>query len=198
VPYLPIDPKDIGRSYEAIIRINSQSGKGGVAYILKEKYGFDLPKAMHPEFGSIVNKKADAAGRELKSEEILEVFTKEYLEQAGRLRLESIREISSDKEAKRSTWETRVVVDGALRTVEAVGSGPIEAFVKALKSIGLNGFEVCAFHEDALSRGADANAVAYVQAERKDGVRFWGVGIDPSIADSGVRAVVSAVNRMLA
>lgn len=199
VPYLPIDPKDVGRSYEAIIRINSQSGKGGVAYILKERYGFDLPKLMHPEVGTIVNKKADAAGRELKSDEILDVFTKEYLDQAsGRIRLDSIRETSSDKEARKSTWEARIVVDGAARVVEAVGSGPIEAFVKALKSIGINGFEVTAFHEDALSRGADSSAVAYVQAERADGKRFWGVGIDPSIADSGVLAVVSAVNRMLA
>ena len=198
VPYLPLDPKDVGRSYEAIIRINSQSGKGGVAYILKEKYGFDLPKAMHPEIGAIVNKKADSVGRELKSEEILGVFTGEYLEQAGRIRLDGIRETSNDRAAKRSTWETRVFVDGGIRIVESVGSGPIEAFVKALKSIGINGFEVTAFHEDALTRGADANAVAYVQAERKDGKRFWGVGIDPSIADSGVRAVVSAVNRMLA
>jgi 2-isopropylmalate synthase len=198
VPYLPIDPKDVGRSYEAIIRINSQSGKGGVAYILREKYGFDLPKAMHPEIGAIVNRKADSVGRELKSEEILEVFKKEYLEQSGRLKLESVRETSSDKEAKRSTWETRIFVDGALRNVEAVGSGPIEAFVKALKSLGFNGFEVASFHEDALTRGADSNAVAYIQTERKDGKRFWGVGIDPSIADSGVRAVVSAVNRMLA
>ncbi len=199
VPYLPIDPKDVGRSYEAIIRINSQSGKGGVAYILKDRYGFDLPKAMHPEIGTLVNKKADAVGRELKSEEILDVFAKEYLDQASpRIKLESIREISNDKETKKSTWETRVVVDGSVRVVEAVGSGPIEAFVKALKSIGINGFEVTAFHEDALTRGADSNAVAYVQAERKDGKRFWGVGIDPSIADSGVRAVVSVVNRLLA
>ncbi|MFA6507882.1 MAG: 2-isopropylmalate synthase [Treponemataceae bacterium] len=196
VPYLPIDPKDVGRSYEAIIRINSQSGKGGVAYIMREKYGFDLPKAMHAEIGTIVNKKADTVGRELKSEEILDVFTHEYLEQKGRLHLDSIRETSNDKETKKSTWEAHVIVDGVSRLVSAVGSGPIEAFVKALKSIGINGFEVTAFHEDALTRGADSSAVAYVQVERKDGKRFWGVGIDPSIADSGVRAVVSVVNRM--
>jgi 2-isopropylmalate synthase len=197
VPYLPIDPADVGRSYEAIIRINSQSGKGGVAYVLKQKFGFDLPKAMHPEFGTIVNRFADSVGRELKSQEIMDAFTAEYLDRSGPLSLTSIRE-TGDKVAGRNAWEARIAVNGEEKTVAAPGNGPIDAFVVALKSIGMNGFEVTAFHEDALSRGADSSAVAYVQVEGTDGKRFWGVGIDPSIADSGVRAVVSAVNRMRA
>lgn len=195
IPYLPIDPADVGRSYEAIIRINSQSGKGGVAYVLKQKFGFDLPKAMHPEFGTIINRVADSAGRELKSEEILRAFEAEYLDRRGLLSLESIRETGDELEG-RSTWEARILLDGQARNVSAPGNGPIEAFVLALKSIGLNGFEVTSFHEDALTRGAGSSAVAYVQVEGADGGRFWGVGIDPSIAESGVRAVVSAVNRM--
>jgi 2-isopropylmalate synthase len=198
VPYIPIDPKDIGRSYEAIIRINSQSGKGGVAWILKEGYGLELPKAMHPEIGAIVNKEADRLGRELKKEEVKAIFDKAYIDQEGPLVLKQIVESSYSRETGRSAWKAIVAYDGVERAIEGEGSGPIDAFVAALASLGAERFDILSFHEEALSKGAGATALAFVEIEGRGGRRAWGCGIDPSIADAGVRAVASAYNRLVA
>jgi 2-isopropylmalate synthase len=197
IPYLPIDPKDLGRSYEAIIRINSQSGKGGVAYILKENAGYDLPKAMHPEVGLFINRVADARGKELGPESIRALYEAEFLNVATPLALLSFNEVPDHANGE-TTWRSRVRYDGEEREIVGKGTGPIEAFVRSLASIGIEGVRVVSFHEDALSAGSDAFAVAYVQACGPGESKAWGVGTDRSIAAAGVRAVLSAVNRSLA
>ncbi len=197
VPYLHVDPKDIGRSYEAIIRINSQSGKGGVAYILKESAGYDLPKAMHPEVGLFINRVADGKGTELSAEEIQVLYEAEFLNVVAPLALLSFNEIPDHANGE-TTWRSRVRFRGEEREIVGKGKGPIDAFVHSLASIGIAGVSVLSFHEDALSSGSDALAVAYVQARGPGEGKSWGVGTDPSIAAAGVRAVLSAVNRSLA
>jgi 2-isopropylmalate synthase len=197
VPYLPIDPKDIGRSYEAIIRINSQSGKGGVAYILKENAGYDLPKAMHPEVGMYINRVADERGTELAVEDILSLYESEFLNVVTPLALLSFNEIPDHANGE-TTWRSRVRFRGEEREIVGRGRGPIDAFVHSLSSLGIEGVSVESFHEDAMSAGSDAFAVAYIQARFADGSKRWGAGTDPSIAAAGVRGVLSAVNRSLA
>jgi len=196
VPYLPIDPKDLGRNYEAIIRINSQSGKGGVAYILKESAGYDLPKAMHPEVGMFINRIADLRGKELDPQSIRALYEAEFLNVVSPLALLSFNEIP-DHANGRTTWRSRVRYRGEEREITGTGNGPIEAFVNSLVDLGIEGVSVEAFHEDALSAGSDALAVAYVQARGPGEGKAWGVGTDRSIAAAGVRAVLSAVNRKL-
>jgi 2-isopropylmalate synthase len=197
VPYLHIDPKDIGRSYEAIIRINSQSGKGGVAYILKESAGYDLPKAMHPEVGMFINRVADGKGKELSIEEIRGLYEGEFLNIVAPLALLSFNEVPDHANGE-TTWLSRVRFRGEEREIVGKGKGPIDAFVHSLASLGIAGVSVLSFHEDALSSGSDALAVAYVLARGPGEGKSWGVGTDPSIAAAGVRAVLSAVNRSLA
>jgi 2-isopropylmalate synthase len=196
VPYLPIDPKDLGRSYEAIIRINSQSGKGGVAYILKQSAGYDLPKAMHPEVGMFINRVADERGTELTVDEIRALYEAEFLNVVAPLALLSFNEIPDHANGE-TTWRSRVRFRGEEREIVGKGKGPIDAFVHSLSSLGIEGVKVESFHEDALSSGADALAVAYIQARGPGAGKAWGVGTDPSIAAAGVRAVLSAVNRSL-
>jgi 2-isopropylmalate synthase len=197
VPYLPIDPRDIGRSYEAIIRINSQSGKGGVAYILKEEAGYDLPKAMHPEVGLFVNRVADIRGKEVDAESIRALFEGEFINVSEPLSLVSFNEIPDHVNGE-TTWRSIVRYKGEEREIVGKGKGPIDAFVKSLSSLGIEDIGIVSFHEDALATGADANAVAYIQARLPGVPSTWGAGLDPSIAAAGVRAVLSAVNRSLA
>jgi 2-isopropylmalate synthase len=196
VPYLPIDPKDLGRNYEAIIRINSQSGKGGVAYILKESAGYDLPKAMHPEVGMFVNRVADARGRELDPPSVRALYEAEFLNVSSPLSLLSFNEIP-DHDNGLTTWRSHVRWQGEELDITGTGNGPIDAFVKSLATLGITGVSVEAFHEDALTAGSDALAVAYVQTRGPGEGKAWGVGTDRSIAAAGVRAVLSAVNRKL-
>jgi 2-isopropylmalate synthase len=197
VPYLPIDPRDIGRSYEAIIRINSQSGKGGVAYILKEEAGYDLPKAMHPEVGLFVNRVADVRGKEVDAESIRALFEGEFIHVSQPLALLSFNEINDHVNGE-TTWKSVVRYKGEEREIVGKGKGPIDAFVRSLAALGIADIGVVSFHEDALTTGADANAVAYIQARVPGVPSTWGAGLDPSIAAAGVRAVLSAVNRSLA
>lgn len=194
VPYLPIDPKDIGRDYEAIIRINSQSGKGGVAYILKDRAGYDLPKAMHPEVGMFIGRVADARGKELDPESIRALYEGEFQNVADPISLLSFNEIPDHGE---TTWKSRIRFRGEERDIEGHGSGPIEAFVRSLQQLGIEGVSVEAFHEDAMSTGSDALAAAYVQARVGSEGKIWGAGTDRSIAAAGIRAVLSAVNRAI-
>jgi 2-isopropylmalate synthase len=197
VPYLPVDPKDLGRSYEAIIRINSQSGKGGVAYILKDRAGYDLPKAMHPEVGMFVNRVADVRGKELDPESVRAIYEGEFLNVADPLSLLSFNEVPDHANGE-TTWRSRVRFRGEEREIEGKGNGPIDAFVKSLAMLGIEGVSVESFHEDALSVGSDAFAAGYVQVKGPGEGRTWGAGTDRSIAAAGVRAVLSAVNRGLA
>ena len=197
VPYLPIDPKDLGRSYEAVIRVNSQSGKGGVAYLLKSDHALDLPRKLQIEFSGVVQAKTDAEGGEISSRQIWEIFTDEYLpasiddDKWGRFELRRTR-TSSDMSGEVSLFaELRVGSDTV--TADGTGNGPVAAFLDILGSQGID-VKVYDYVEHALGSGGDALAAAYVECQVGD-KRLWGVGIDADISTASLKAVVSAVNR---
>ncbi len=197
VPYLPIDPKDVGRTYEAVIRVNSQSGKGGVAYILKSEHSLDLPRRLQIEFSQVIQAKTDHDGGEVLPEEIWAAFTDEYLPAAegswGRFALRSLAQSSAVDEADALTV---VLADGHTEvTLSGEGNGPIAAFCTALSAYGVD-VRVLDYHEHALSAGGDAKAAAYLECAVGDRV-LWGVGIDPNIVTASLKAVVSAVNRAM-
>ncbi len=193
VPYLPIDPKDVGRSYEAVIRVNSQSGKGGVAYILKTEHKLELPRRAQIEFSRTIQARTDADGGEVTPDEIWAAFRAEYLDRTTPLRLDSVH--TSSAAGERDALTVGVEVGGELVRLEGTGNGPIAAFVSAV-----NGLEhdfdvrVLDYHEHALSAGGDAIAAAYVECTVGDEV-VWGVGLDANIVTASLRAVLSAVNR---
>lgn len=195
VAYLPIDPKDLGRSYEAIIRVNSQSGKGGAAFLLKEGFGFELPKPMQAEFGRIVSKRADEEGVELPAEKVHSIFEKEYLDSVAPLAFESIIETGRAPNGIGSSWVTKVVYRGEPQELSGTGTGPIDAFMNSMKGLNLPAVRLTDFHEHSVGEGAETQAVAYVEVERKDGRRFWGCGIDGNIAIAGVKAALCSLNR---
>lgn len=197
VPYLPLDPKDIGRTYEAIIRINSQSGKGGVAYVMENEFGFQLPRALRIEFGKIINALADETGEELPSKLILQAFEKEYLQQSGHFDLEAFSmKTTQDADGKEVVdCRAKVLIDGALHTIQASGNGPIDAFTSALNQSEIANFKVLSYAEHSLGQGANARAVAYIQIQMLSGQTFFGAGIETSIDIASVNAVLSALNR---
>jgi 2-isopropylmalate synthase len=190
-PYLPIDPKDVGRTYEAVIRVNSQSGKGGVAYVIKAEHNLDLPRRLQIEFSRVVQGHTDTEGGELSSEEIWAMFSREYLERDEPLALNSVH--TSSASGARDALTVNVYVDGRQHTLEGEGNGPIAAFVDAVTWLGYD-IRVLDYHEHALSSGGDAIAAAYVECEVGDQV-LWGVGLDANIVTASLRAVISAVNR---
>jgi 2-isopropylmalate synthase len=190
VPYLPIDPRDVGRSYEAVIRVNSQSGKGGVAYIMKAEHQLDLPRRLQIEFSRVVQARTDAEGGEVTPAQMWEAFAAEYLA-AGQVALRA-HHTSSVVDAK-DALTVEVRVDGQAREIEGVGNGPISAFCDALASLGVT-VRVLDYTEHALSAGSDAQAAAYVECD-VDGQTLWGVGIDTNTVTASLRAVLSAVNR---
>jgi 2-isopropylmalate synthase len=192
VLYIPIDPADIGRSYRAIIRINSQSGKGGVAYVLEKEYGYQLPKAMHREIGRVVNDLADAKGTELASADILEAFQREYLERDSPLALEHFKTSERDSKVK---CEARVVLEGNPLRLAGSGNGPIDAFVRSLEATQLPRFGVVSYSEHSLGAGAEAKAVSYIQIKLERGAAFFGAGVDTNIELASIKAIVSAINR---
>jgi 2-isopropylmalate synthase len=192
VPYLPIDPKDLGRSYEAVIRVNSQSGKGGVAYLLKTDHGLDLPRGLQIEFSKVVQDWTDRTGKEVSSADIWSMFQATYLGE-DRLALGEYRTVP-DPLGRRMTAAVRE--RGAERTIEGVGSGPIDAFVDALERAGIAALEVLDYREHALGAGADARAAAYVEARTADGRTLFGVGLDRNIVAASLRAVASAAARV--
>jgi 2-isopropylmalate synthase len=191
VPYLPIDPKDVGRSYEAVIRVNSQSGKGGVAYIMKAEHNFDLPRRLQIEFSGVIQAVTDGEGGEIEPDRMGELFRAEYLDRDAPLALNSVH--TSSAAGERDVLEVGVYVDGERGTLRGSGDGPIDAFVDALRQVG-HEVVVLDYAEHALSAGADAKAAAYVECSIGGSI-FWGVGIDPNIVTASLRAVVSAVNR---
>ena len=192
-PYLPIDPHDVGRSYEAVIRVNSQSGKGGVAYILKADHKLDLPRRAQIEFSRVIQQHTDAEGGEVTPEEIWRIFSTEYLHRETPLKLNSVH--TSSAAGEKDALTVNVYVDGELRTLEGAGNGPIAAFVEAINGLD-QGFDVRVldYAEHALSSGGDATAAAYVECAVGDHV-LWGVGLDPNIVTASLKAVISAVNR---
>lgn len=198
VPYLPMDPRDVGRTYESIIRINSQSGKGGVAYILDHEYGFKMPKAMQPEFGHIVKKLTNALGRELQNHEIESAFTQEYLSCMQPYALKGFNVVKrhfADKALSSADIEAHLKVDGEVMVLNASGNGPLDAFCNAVKENVTGPFTLCSYHEHALNSGSSATAVTYIEVEDRNGNRFWGAGIDTDIIVSSIRAVLSSLNR---
>ena len=194
VPYLPIDPLHTGRRYEEVIRVNSQSGKGGVAYLMDAEHGLDLPKRLQAEFQRVVQAVAEATGEEITSLELWTLFEQTYLDPEARIQLVSS-EVSTRKDA--TTVVAQVLFDGAHRTVTGVGNGPIDALVIALGAEFDVHLEVRDYTEHALAAGSGASAVAYVEVATSDGERRWGVGFDASILDASLRAVLSAANRVL-
>ena len=192
-PYLPIDPKDVGRTYEAVIRVNSQSGKGGVAYILKAEHKLDLPRRAQIEFSRVIQERTDAEGGEMSADEIWSVFRSEYLDQEAPLKLNSVH--TSSAAGEKDQLSVNVYVDGELESLEGVGNGPIAAFVGAINELPQDyDVRVLDYHEHALSSGGDAVAAAYVECAVGDQV-LWGVGIDANIVTASLKAVISAVNR---
>lgn len=199
VPYLPVDPKDLGRTYEAVIRVNSQSGKGGVAYLLKADHALDLPRKLQIEFSGVVQAKTDAEGGEVTSEQIWEIFQDEYLPSSdpdakwGRFELLSTRTAS---DMTGTTQLTATLRDGEeIAAIEATGNGPIAAFLSMMQGQGI-AIRLFDYVEHALSAGGDAHAASYVELE-VNGRTLWGVGIDPDISTASLKAVVSAVNRAI-
>jgi 2-isopropylmalate synthase len=191
VPYLPIDPKDLGRSYEAVIRVNSQSGKGGVAYLLKTDHGLDLPRGLQVEFSKHVQAWTDRTGKEASSADIWTMFQETYLADD---RLALVDYVTVPKGGVRALTAT-VRENGADRIVEGRGSGPVDAFVDALREAGIAALEVQDYREHALGAGASARAAAYVEAKLADGRTLYGVGIDRNIVAASLRAVASAAAR---
>ena len=198
VPYLPIDPTDIGRSYQAIIRINSQSGKGGVAYVMESEFGCQLPKTMQPEFGQVVQELSDRSGREVEAHEIWRAFQREYLEVDAPLRFLDYAIASDTEDSSRMHGTLTVVVDGAERELRGTGNGPIDALKDALGQAGLNDFRLTHYSEHALGQGTDSTAIAYIQIARGDGTQRFGAGTNPNIAKASALALISALNRSLA
>ena len=194
MPYLTIDPQDVGRSYEAIIRINSQSGKGGVAYVLDREHGFDLPKTMHPQVGKRVYDMADGLGRELTADEIREAFFREFVNVASPLDVVDYELIHQVGERGVVKCQASILNHGEAQQIEGLGNGPINALVQALASIGLKDFKVTDYRSHAVRGGSDASAAAYVQIQGEDGRILWGAGVDPSIEMAGLKALVTAWN----
>jgi len=192
VPYLPIDPKHTGRTYEAIIRVNSQSGKGGVAYLLNAEHGLDLPRAMQVEFSRQVQEITETSGTEISPVQIWDVFTSTYLPENPAIQLFSS-EVAADN--KQTRIFAQLVVDGQHVTVKGEGNGPIDALMAGLRQELNVDFAIRDYHEHALTAGAEASAVAYVEAEAADGTTWWGVGMSSSILDASLEAVISAANR---
>jgi 2-isopropylmalate synthase len=191
VPYLPIDPKDVGRSYEAVIRVNSQSGKGGVAYVMRTEHHLDLPRRLQIEFSQAVQARTEANGGEVSPAQMWEVFEAEYLSATTPIALNS-HHTSSVADAD-DELDVNVYVDGVKKQLSGIGNGPIAAFVNALHSVGYD-VRVLDYTEHALSAGGDARAAAYVECAIGERI-LWGVGIDANIVTASLKAVVSAVNR---
>jgi len=193
VPYLPIDPKHVGRSYEAVIRVNSQSGKGGVAYIMKTEHGFDLPRRLQIEFSKTIQHITEDSGTEISPVVMWDAFKGEYLPETPTMHLDS-HELKSDSSGA-TTITAQIAVSGARQTVVGHGNGPIDAFVQGLRSgLGIN-IDVLDYTEHALGAGADATAVAYVETTTSTGSVKWGVGTDPNIITASLRAVLAAAER---
>jgi 2-isopropylmalate synthase len=195
VPYLPIDPKDVGRTYEAVIRVNSQSGKGGVAYIMKADHGLMLPRRLQIEFSQVIQKITDGEGGEVSSKEMWDVFADEYLRPVRPLERVRQRVIAAETDGGTDSIEATVRVEGVETEIRGEGNGPLAAFVNALATVGID-VAVLDYSEHAMSAGEEAKAAAFVEASI-NGRTVWGVGIATSITSASLRAVVSAVNRAM-
>ena len=194
VPYLPIDPEDVGRTYEAVIRINSQSGKGGISYILEQDYGVILPRRMQIDFSQVIQKQADETGKELNSKEIWQSFEDNYLTNNPNRIIYSSHEIQSSKE--KDKIKLSLVENGEEITIEGDGNGPIDAFINALNSRLSSDFKVSDYHQHSISSGSDASAAAYIEIQNKN-FSDWGAGIDQNTAVASYKAILNGINKIL-
>jgi 2-isopropylmalate synthase len=192
VPYLTIDPTDIGRRYREVIRVNSQSGKGGVAYLLENEYGIELPKEMQREFGPIANEEVDRLGREVSGAELKGMFWREYIERTAPWQLQGFETESRNGMVR---CRARLLHDSKPVEIAGEGNGPLAALVHGFSTTGVPRFEIVNYSEHALSAGEEAAAIAYIQIRYADGRTRWGAGVDTNIELASVRAVLSAVNR---
>ncbi len=198
IPYLPIDPADVGREYEPIIRINSQSGKGGAAFIMDHNYGYHMPKAMHPEFGTVVQAECDRTGRELTANEVYELFHREFLnisEPYALSRAKFYEEAIAGSAANVTHFSGVLSVRGQFVQLESRGNGPIDAFFNALGQAGIEGYSFISYSEHAISMGSDSQAVAYIELRVPGGRRIFGVGTEHNINFASVKGILSAINR---
>ena len=200
IPYLPIDPADVGREYEPIIRINSQSGKGGAAFVMQE-YGFKMPKAMHPEFGAVVQAACEKKGKDLKSQEVFDLFIEEYRNVCGPYKLLS-HKFFEEKEEHEELTKVRFV--GTVKyngyepqVIEGVGSGPIGAFCQAMNKIGLSDYQFVDYSEHAISVGSDSKAVSYIHIKNPEGKDVFGIGISHNINYASIKGILCAINRCM-
>jgi 2-isopropylmalate synthase len=192
VPYLTIDPQDIGREYREVIRVNSQSGKGGVAYLLESQFGILVPKEMQREFGPIANEEVDRLGREVSGAELKAIFWGEYIERNRPWELKRFETQGSNGMVK---CQVQVLRDQEQVQFEGQGNGPLAALVHGFVTAGVPRFEIAQYSEHALSSGEEAAAIAYIQVKHADGRTRWGAGVDTSIELASVKAVLSALNR---
>jgi 2-isopropylmalate synthase len=192
VPYLTIDPTDICREYREVIRVNSQSGKGGVAYLLETQFGIDLPKEMQRDFGPIANDEVDRLGREVSASELKSMFWREYIDRTSPWQLDRF-ETESRNGAVRC--RARLLRDGNGVEFSGEGNGPLAALVHGFTTIGIPRFEITHYSEHALSSGEEAAAIAYIQIRHGDNRVRWGAGVDTNIELASVKAVLSALNR---
>lgn len=196
VPYLPIDPDDVGRKYEPVIRINSQSGKGGVAFRMESDYGYSLPKSMHPEFSNVIQGISDSSGQEVTSKQIWDAFSKTYLELNSPYKFIKFSSSTVNNGDAEDTVEAilKLEIKGEEREIKGIGNGPIDACKDALLKNGCKNFKLTDFSEHALSSGSDAEAAAYIQIETEEG-KFYGVGQDANTTKASIKALLCAINR---
>ncbi len=197
IPYLPIDPADVGREYEPIIRINSQSGKGGAAFVMQHSFGFDLPKAMHPEFGHIVQVETDRVGTELKPERIYELFTENYIDAVTPYELvrHSFAEFTDEEGHSHVTFAGTLRHADTTFQVQGSGNGPIDAFFNAIHGQKMDHFTFVDYKEHAVKQGSDSQAVAYIHLQDENGVDWFGVGMSHNINLAPLKGILSAINR---
>ena len=198
IPYLPIDPADVGREYEPVIRINSQSGKGGAAFIMDHNFGYHLPKLMHPEFGQVVQLECDRTGKELTPNEVMGLFQREFLnigEPYALSRAKFYEEAIAGSSANVTHFSGVLSVRSSFVQLESRGNGPIDAFFNALGQAGIEGYSFISYHEHAIGKGSDSQAVAYIQLRAPGGRRIFGVGTEHNINFASVKGILSAINR---
>ena len=195
IPYLPIDPADVGREYEAIVRYNSQSGKGGAAFIMENVFGYELPKRMHPEFGALAKAESDKLGKELSPADLMEVFNKNYIDIEQKIWL--VKHIVKNIGENEATFSGTVHLVKADKDVDICGegNGPVDALVNALRSVGIVGFEIEKYKEHSISQGSDSKAICYMQVKDPDGRTVFGVGISHGIFKASARSLFCAINR---
>ena len=200
VPYLPIDPQDVGRTYQSIIRINSQSGKGGVAYIMEREFGFKMPKSMHPEFGRVIQHITDETGEELPPQRIWEIFEQEYLKKTYPYHVKEchIAVDATEEAASATTVKAVIAVDGSDIRFESKGNGPIDAFMRGFNERSGVNFALQSYSEHDIDHGSDSRAAAYISIKNDAGRTAFGVGVDANINIASIKAILSALNRLAA